>query len=408
MKKRAASVSFAVLLVATLGGVGAKDRRPSRPREVRCPAPTRSAEGNLHAGREKLYLSWLVETGEQNHALQVSILREGKWSDVRTIAEGERFFANWADFPSVIELADGSCAAHWLWRSGSGRYAYDVKIARSSDGSTWGRAQCPHRDGTQTEHGFVSLVVDASSGLSAVWLDGRAFAGKEEGDPSAEMRLMWTQFSSEGPEAETLLDARVCDCCQTAAVPTRGGVLVAYRDRSAEELRDISLMRREASGWTKPYALAADGWKIAGCPVNGPALDAMDERVAAAWFTMRGDEPVVQVAFSTDEGATFSEPSRIDEGQPLGRVDIVLLPAGEALVVWMETTSAGEASILARRVGTGGMDASFLVAESSAERSSGFPRVARMRETLYFAWTDTGEPPQVRMAELDLPRSWRK
>jgi len=379
-----------------------------RPREIPCPAPTGSAGVNLFAGRQKLYLSWLAKTDETHHALQLTVLDEDKWSGVRTIAEGERFFANWADFPSVVELADRSCAAHWLRQRGTGRYACDVMVARSRDGIVWESAISPHRDGTETEHGFVSMIPTGASSLGLVWLDGRAFVGKEEHDPSAEMHLMWSEVSSVGLGAETLLDGRVCDCCQTAAVATSRGVLVAYRDRSENEVRDIFLVRREASGWTKPYVLARDGWQIPGCPVNGPSLDSNGNRVVAAWFSMQNDQAVVRVAFSQDGGATFSDPRRIDEGQALGRVDVVLLPSGEAVVVWMETTKTGEASILARRVGESGTEASFQVAASSANRSSGFPRVARMRDALYFAWTDAGETSQVRLAVLEIPSAWRK
>ena len=219
---------------------------------------------------------------------------------------------------------------------------------------------------------------------------------------------MAAETDGNGSPSEVLLDERVCDCCQTAAVRTRHGVLVAYRDRSADEVRDISLVRRDAGGWTKPYALAPDGWKIPGCPVNGPALDARDDDVVAAWFTMLEEEPVVQVAFSTDGGEAFSQPRRIDAGLPLGRVDVVMLPSRDALVVWLETTKSGEATIRARHVGQrGGMDASFVVAETSAKRASGFPRLAQVRDQLFFAWTDAGEKPQVRVASLALPQAWR-
>jgi len=406
---RSSTLCIGFLLGVSITSACSGDAEPLlQPREIPCPAPPGSAEVNLFAGRQKLYLSWLAKTGETHHALQFTVLEEGKWSSVRTIAQGERFFANWADFPSVVELTDGSCAAHWLRRRGPGRDAYDVMVARSRDGIVWGPAVSPHRDGTETEHGFASLVSTGASSLGIAWLDGRAFVGKEEHDPSAEMHLMWSEYSGSRARIETLLDGRVCDCCQTAAVATSRGVLVAYRDRSENEVRDIFLVRRDASGWTKPYVLAQDGWQISGCPVNGPSLDSIGNRVVAAWFTMRNSEAVVQVAFSQDGGATFSDPRRIDEGQALGRVDVVLLPSGGALVVWMETTKTGEASILARRVGEGEMEPSFQVAAASANRSSGFPRVARVQNTLYFAWTDAGEVSRVRLAALEIPSAWRK
>jgi hypothetical protein len=379
-----------------------------QPREIACPAPAGSASANLFAAPNRLYLTWVATfDAPQPPALDFAVLEAGKWSEPRTVFADDRIVANWADFPSLLELDDGTRVAHWLLQSAPEGEAYDVVTARSAGGAAWSDQATPHRDATHTEHGFVSLVPLAASRFGVAWLDGRGFANKEEGDPSAQTCLMWTASTATGFATETILDERVCDCCQTAAVATSRGVLVAYRDRSADEVRDIALVRRDASGWSKPYALAADGWKIAGCPVNGPALDAVGDRVVAAWFTMHADRAVVRVAFSSDGGATFGAPVNVDDGQAIGRVDVALLPNGDALVVWMETTNRGEASIRARHVGERHMDASFQVAASSAERASGFPRVARFEKTLYFAWTETSSPPRVHVASLDLPRSWQ-
>ena len=310
----------------------------------------------------------------------------------------------------MLELADGSRVAQWLVRNPTAEHAYDVFVARSVDGASWPEGACPHRDGTATEHGFVSLVPDDPAGCTVVWLDGRDFATRPE--PAGEMRLMSAELTGQGFGAETVLDPRVCDCCQTAAVRTARGVLVAYRDRSADEVRDISLVRREGARWTEPYPLEQDGWRIEGCPVNGPALDAVGLDVAAAWFTMAGGTEAVQVSLSGDGGATFSKSVRVDDGKPLGRVDVAMLPGGDAVVVWLESTSSRAAEIRARRVRRDGQpSASFVVAPTSEKRSSGFPHVVRAGDALYFAWTDEGDPPdrpsQVRLAALDLPRSWR-
>jgi hypothetical protein len=42
---------------------------------------------------------------------------------------------------------------------------------------------------------------------------------------------------------EVLLDGRVCECCATSAASTPDGIAVVYRDRSKEEVRDISIVR---------------------------------------------------------------------------------------------------------------------------------------------------------------------
>jgi hypothetical protein len=68
----------------------------------------------------RIILSWVEKVGAKHCALRFATRSADEWSDPRTVAEGENWFINWADFPSVIALADGSFAAHWLLKSGSG------------------------------------------------------------------------------------------------------------------------------------------------------------------------------------------------------------------------------------------------------------------------------------------------
>jgi hypothetical protein len=169
---------------------------------------------------------------------------------------------------------------------------------------------------------------------------------------------------------------------------TARGPLVAYRDRSADEIRDISYVRRDASGWTKPQALRADGWKINGCPVNGPQVDAIGNDVATAWFTAANEQQRVYVAFSNDGGATFGNAITVDDGKPAGRVDVVLLNARTALVTWLEQTAAG-GEIRARRVPRDGKaGASIKIADSGTARATGFARIARAGQDVWFTWTE--------------------
>jgi hypothetical protein len=72
-------------------------------------------------------------------------------------------------------------AAHWLVKRGSATYAYDVNITQSKDGGkSWSKPIVPHRDNTQTEHGFVSLIPLNDGRLGANWLDGRNMKNMKE------------------------------------------------------------------------------------------------------------------------------------------------------------------------------------------------------------------------------------
>jgi hypothetical protein len=378
--------------------------------EIESPAGPQSGEPNLFATSDgRTYLSWIEKISDTRHALRFSIRKGNQWTEPRTIAEGDNWFVNWADFPSLVALSDGSLVAHWLVKAGPGTYAYNINVARSSDGGkTWSKPLIPHRDGRIAEHGFVSLVPLPGGSVGAVWLDGRKF--KAEGNAHAghesladEMTLRYATINASGQlSAEAEIDARVCECCQTSAAMTSEGVFIVYRDRSAEEVRDISIIRYVNGRWTEPRSINADGWRIEGCPVNGPSVAADGRRVAVAWFTAPGNKPRVNVAFSKDAGASFTQPIQVDEGNPVGRVQVLLLEGGSAMICWLERTSDGGA-IKARRVrANGAFDKSITIAETSVARASGFPRMARAGDEIVFAWTDASKPSRVRAAVIRL------
>lgn len=405
--------------------------------ELRSPAAPGSGEPNLAVDSTgTVYLSWLEPAADSTYALRFAELT-GDPQDVRTIARGPDFFVNWADFPSLLPLPNGALAAHWLVRSGDATYAYDVHVARSVDGGrSWSSSIIPHRDGTRTEHGFVSMFAEAGGDLGMVWLDGRNMAEDPGGGHGATgdhagaggMTLRYARLGSEaaeegddrggamnappaaplhqglaGPVDEALLDSLVCDCCQTAAVPTSDGPLVVYRDRSPDEVRDIATIRRSADGWSSPRPVHRDGWVIGGCPVNGPAAASAGDRVAVAWFTGAGDSARVLLAFSEDGGENFGSPKRIDQGSPTGRVDVELLPDGDGLVSWLEE-SEGKGSLRIRRVppGSGSMGPPLEIAAASTSRAGGFPRLARSGDRLYLAWTEPGDSAGLRIVTTSL------
>jgi hypothetical protein len=381
-------------------------------REDDSPTGSDSREPELSVTKDgsRVLLSWVEKVGEKRYSLRFAARDAQGWSEVRTVAEGENWFINWADFPSVIELADGSLAAHWLVKSGPGTYAYDVNISRSSDGGkTWGKPIIPHTDSTKTEHGFVSLIPLPDGRLGVSWVDGRALSGmkedaeEHEGPLPVSMALRYAAIDASGKVSdESVLDDRICECCQTSAALTADGPIIVYRDRSETEVRDNYFVRRQGEKWTAPRALGVDNWEISACPVNGPSVSADGRRVAAAWFTEEGSDPRVQVAFSADAGATFGKPTRVDDGDVMGRVDVVMLPDGSALVCWMSGTKEKGANKV-RHVGPdGALGPVAVISESDISRASGFPRMARIGDTVHFAWTQFGKPSRVRTATADV------
>ena len=378
-------------------------------RTTESPASGDAREPDLTATPDgRIILSWVEKLDTKRYALRASVRDQNGWSETRTVAEGDNWFVNWADFPSVIALSDGSLAAHWLVKSGAATYAYDVNLALSKDGGkTWSKPLVPHLDNTQTEHGFVSLVPLRDGRLGAIWLDGRNMKGmKDDHDEDkplpVSMTLRYAAIDASGKISdEAELDERVCECCQTSAAVSSDGVIAVYRDRSQDEVRDIYSVREASGGWVKPQPVYADQWKINGCPVNGPAIAANGRNVTVAWFT-GANVPGVKVAFSSDAGATFGKPIDIDSGETQGRVDVVLLPDNSALVCWLSGNTDGGAIKVRRVQGDGTAGPPTVIAKTDISRSSGFPRMALLGNEVHFAWTEFGNPSRVRTAVADV------
>jgi hypothetical protein len=401
-------IPFALAALAARAPEASQAGAPLTPQPVPSPAAANSAQPQLTVSSRGVLASWIERSGDLA-TLKFAERTASGWTPARTVASGRDWFVNWADVPSVLRLPSGALVAHWLQKSGPSTYAYDVRLSHSTDdGKTWSASYLPHHDGTQTEHGFASLF-PMGDGFGLVWLDGRAMKGGEHGGEhgSGAMSLRFAQFDKAFKQiADTAVDARVCECCPTAAAVTAEGVIAAYRDRSDAEIRDNYVSRLVNGAWTAPKAVFNDNWKIAACPVKGPALAASGWRVALSWFTVKQEQGQAYLAFSTDAGATFGAPVRVDDGGSLGRVDVALLPDGAALATWIEFADQ-RAQFRARRIdATGARSAPVTISSLAGSRASGYPRAAIANGEVVFAWTESadGGGLQVRTASAPLPR----
>jgi len=375
--------------------------------EMATPAPPGSKMPFVVADDDGMaYVSWTEHRADSSVAIRLAKWNGTTWDSSRTIAADRPFFVNWADFPAITTLGNGDLAAHWLEREGNGTYAYGIRTVRSrDDGRSWSAPVTPHTDGLEAEHGFVSLWADGGRHMGLVWLDGRKSAMK---DSTREMTVRTAVVREDGTlSKEAVLDARTCDCCQTSTAKGSLGRVIVYRDRSDKDIRDVAIVRELVGGWSPPVLVHADGWYYPGCPVNGPQVAASGKTVVVAWFTAAHDTARVLVATSIDGGATFGAPVRIDEGDPIGRVAVVLDSRALPIVAWLEQRTSDEAEVLVRRVTGATVSETRSLARTSGARQSGFPRLAVLRDTLLATWTTTKPAAQVHVARLPLFSSAR-
>ena len=341
---------------------------------------------------DKLYLSWIKEVEDRSTLYFSSLKKEYDWSDAEVIASGTNWFVNWADYPSLNIDSQGNKISHYLIKSSSETYSYDVNLTISKNSHPWSSRIIPHNDQTPTEHGFATLLPMPNQTFTAVWLDGRNTHTPKPNDGHGQgaMTLRAANINLQGVITEEIeLDSRVCDCCQTSGAMTSSGPVFVYRDRTKDEYRDISIVRKVKGQWTVPRTIFNDQWKIAGCPVNGPRIAAHRNQVAIAWFSAPKDIPQVKIIFSKDDGANFEDPIIIDDRNPLGRVDVVMDEKGTAFVSWLSFNDNRSQikAIAVNRSGTIGNP--IVISKTNGSRSSGFPQMELFENELYFAWTNT-------------------
>ncbi len=355
------------------------------------PVEGESGQVQVTSSAGGVLVSWL-ERKESSAALRLSELRGSTWTTPVTVSSSDNWFISDADPPMVLRLSDGTLVAATYPSVDPLIEAYNLQLSYSrDDGRTWSRPFAPHHDKTRTQHGFASLFEMPDRGLGVVWLDGRDQELNKTDPLGGSMDLFFAAFDASWKQtAETSIDTKVCECCQTTAVVTSDGPLAAFRNRTDKEVRDIHVTRLEQGKWTGATTVHADNWEIDACPVNGPALSARGRTVAVAWFTAAGDVGRAYAAFSQDAGRTWGEPIRLDDETSLGHVDVELLDDGSAVASWVEFTNERSQFRVRRVTPKRERSAPTVIAGEGDGRVSGYPRIARSGDTLVFAWTESG------------------
>jgi hypothetical protein len=345
------------------------------------PAAPGSLQPNWSAAPDgSVVLSWIEPSKGDSYSLRYAVRRGAAWSEPHTIAANRHFFRQPAEVPEVIALGDKQWLAHWVEMPNESSEAEFIYTSSSADGVRWTPPVMAHQDRSPVQHGLASMIPSGPNEASIFWLE--ALHGEDE--PTY---LMRTIVDASGKEIrEERLAGDVCSCCPTAVVKTAKGLLLAYRDHTPQDIRDISILRFENGRWSQPKNLHADNWHINACPTNAAAVAAKGDRVAVSWFTGATDPPKVEIAFSSNSGSTFTEPTTVSTGLAFGYTSIALDDDGSANVSWLEQGAGGTARVLVRRVSPTGTAGPVLEVAKGGRMSLGYPRVQHAGADTFIAW----------------------
>ena len=372
------SLFFRIFLAGAVAALGAAQTlrvetvpNPSGPGSVQANWSTTSDGSPL--------LSWVETQKDETYTLKYAVRQGTQWSAPRTIVAKRRFFRHPAEVPGIVALSGGALLAHWVESPQESSEAEFLYVSASADGVRWTAPVLAHKDRSPVQHGLASMAATGDREASLLWLE----ALEGEDGPVA---LKRTVVSAEGKVVkEESLDADVCACCPTAVVKTARGTLVAYRDHTSEDIRDISVLRLENGRWTSSKNVNPDRWKLNACPTNAASVAARGDRVAIAWYTGAQDSPRVQVVFSADSGTTFTKPVKVSTGHSFGYTSAALDEQGSATVSWLEQ-GGSDARILVRQVTAAGVAGPVVEVAQGAKRSLGYPRILQAGNETWVAW----------------------
>lgn len=335
----------------------------------------------------RLFLSYIEMDQESLDVLYVAEYLDGSFKNRKKVSSGSDWFVNWADFPVMAAFKNKrSYAISWLQKSAAGTYDYDIHISISTDDmQSWQPSFILHQDSIAAEHGFLSLSSEGDY-ISAAWLDGRNTKLPDGAYGSMTLRNALIDIHGHVLES-TQLDDRVCDCCQIDMAIDGSDRYIVYGDRSMLEYRDNMLKVYQHGIWQENIPLDTVHWKIAGCPVNGPAIALDQQLIATASYTQIDDAGAVWL--TTRNKTELKEIHRLllNEGNTLGRIDILSLHDQRFFITWLEEYNeemyvysaiyhTADQSIKKQRL--------FPI---NSSRKSGFPRIAVHADGVMLSYT---------------------
>ena len=375
---------------------------PKQPYEVHewpIPAQAHSGQPDLASAPDgRVLLTWISRLPGRRPALMyVGMADNGHWySSARSVVVGESLMASWANVPHIAQTPDGALWIQFMQQRGEG-HAGDIALARSSDGGfNWSTPVAVNDTSIMAEHGFAALWPVGRDRIGVAWLAGPPMEegsdtgeGMHHGHGSTQLRATTFDLNLQRSD-DIVLDTMTCDCCQSELAMTTQGPVLAYRDRTEGEVRDIVVVRKTADGWSEPVLVHPDNWVMAGCPVNGPAIAAQGDNLVVAWFTAADDNPMVQVARSTDAGASFRPPVVLEQGSAVQGRTAIAIDDTQAWILWIREDAGGQSLWLSRRTPDLSTELQRLeVAKLQGRgRATGYPQIVLRDGVAHVAWTD--------------------
>lgn len=270
--------------------------------------------------------------------------------------------------------------------------ATELRLSRSTDGGkVFGPSVAVNDDPGVIQHTFDALHRDAEGRLHLSWIDARE--GKKE--PGTYVARSLDRGATITKNVK--VDEGTCVCCRTAVTSGPDGmVYVAWRKIFEGNVRETVVARSTNHGETfeAPVIVGHDQWVFPACP-HRPASMGVDRqgRLYVVWYTEGTDEiPAVYLAYSDDRGKSFSDKRKLNVAKNTfpDHPQIAVDSDGRIAVVWEEQAPVKRDVVMSLSTDRG---ATFTAPRKVNEKKSQTPVVAVNQQGLFaLAWMEHGMP----------------
>lgn len=339
-------------------------------------------------------VSWIEENKDTDPKMFFAVWLEDtqKFGDKKEIPIPPNVSVHEEGMPKIAFKADGTMLTTYESSTPSETRKWgisDLSFMESHDrGNTWTAAKSVFRnkyEGSSPNFSGLNRLSDGEIGVA--WLDNNS-------DQRIKSRpLMFAKTSKDGGFNDAVeVTSKSCECCRIAVAGDQDGqILIAFRNLTEDEVRDISMSISADGGlnFSTPEDLSQDHWIVDGCPHNGSALAVGNGKRCLSWFTgAEGKEGVYYAEFDKD-GKNLRKELLSQDGQ---FAQIALTADGIPLIAFSEYYEKDEKTRMRINLAKA-IDSGFKIIQlSDSEKDANHPVIQMLNDgSAIVGWTEDGK-----------------